>query len=62
MYIHVCRLNRAALNDVDKDARDKHHAQQIDERMYRLDESSIEVSYHDGVEYNDNTCVKTNRL
>jgi len=40
---------------VDVDCRNKQHAQMIDERMHRLGNASIELAYHDGVEYKDDT-------
>jgi len=53
--LDIDRLNRAALNDCDIDGRNKHHAQQIDERMHRLNVETIELALHEGVEYKDNT-------
>lgn len=52
-----CRLDRAAQHKLDVDCRNKQHAQMIDERMHRLTNDSIEVNYHDDIEYKDDTYV-----
>lgn len=49
------RLNRAALHECEKDAKDKHHAQNIDDRMHQLRNSSIGIGYYPGIENVDNT-------
>jgi len=51
------RLDRAAQHKVDVDSRNKQHAQLIDERMHRLNTQSLELAYHDGIEYHDDTSV-----
>ena len=51
------RLNRAALHEMDKDAKDKHHAEHIDDRMYQLRNGSIGIGYFLGIENVDNTLV-----
>jgi len=51
------RLDRAAQHQLDVDCRNKQHAQLVDERMHRLNNQSIELAYHDGVEYHDDTSV-----
>ena len=51
------RLNRAALHEMDKDAKDKHHAEHIDDRMYQLRNGSIGIGYFPGIENVDNTLV-----
>ena len=55
-----CRLDRAAQHKLDVDSRNKQHAQMIDERMHRLNSQSIELAYHDGIEYKDDTWVPNN--
>jgi len=52
-----CRLDRAAQHKLDIDCRNKQHAQLIDERMHRLGTQSIELTYHDDIEYHDDTSV-----
>ena len=52
-----CRLDRAAQHKLDIDGRNKQHAQLIDERMHRLGQQSIELAYHDDIEYKDDTSV-----
>jgi len=49
------KLNRAALHECEKDAKDKHHAQNIDDRMHQLRNSSIGIGYYPGIENVDNT-------
>lgn len=52
-----CRLNRAALHECEKDAKDKHHAQNIDDRMHQMRNSTIGIGYFPGIENVDNTLV-----
>lgn len=49
------RLNRAAQHDLEKDSKDKFHAQNVDDKMYQLRNGSMGVGYHPGVENIDNT-------
>jgi len=49
------KMNRAALHEMDKDAKDKHHAEHIDDRMYQMRNGSIGIGYFPGIENVDNT-------
>jgi tektin-3 len=49
------KLNRAAQHDCERDSKDKHHAQGIDDRMTMLRNTSAGISYHPGIESVDNT-------
>lgn len=49
------KLDRAALHEMTKDQRDKHHAQHLDDRMHQLRNSSDAIGYHPGIENVDNT-------
>ncbi|XP_064634138.1 tektin-3-like isoform X1 [Lineus longissimus] len=49
------KLNRAAQHELEKDAKDKHHAHGLDDRMHSLRNSSMGIGYHPGVEGVDNT-------
>lgn len=48
-------MNRASLHEMDKDARNKHHAENIDDRMFQLRNNSSGIGYFPGVETMDNT-------
>ena len=50
-------MNRAAQHACDKDAKDKHHAQGLDDRMQQLRNSSAGIGFYPGVESVDNTLV-----
>lgn len=49
------KMNRAAQHACDKDAKDKHHAQTVDDRMQQLRNSAGGLGFHPGVENVDNT-------
>ncbi|CAD5112921.1 DgyrCDS2128 [Dimorphilus gyrociliatus] len=49
------KMNRAAQHTCDKDAKDKGHAQHVDDKMYGLRNSSGGIGFHPGVESVDNT-------
>lgn len=49
------KMNRAAQHNCDKDAKDKGHAQHVDDKMYGLRNSSGGIGFHPGVENVDNT-------
>lgn len=48
-------MNRAAQHALEIDAKDKHHAQGLDDRMQQLRNSSAGVGYIPGIENIDNT-------
>lgn len=64
-YLHILshltyfdyRMNRAAQHACDKDAKDKHHAQGLDDRMHQLRNGSQGIGFHPGIENVDNTYV-----
>ena len=49
------RMNHAAQHALEIDAKDKHHAQNLDDRMQQLRNSSAGVGYIHGIENIDNT-------
>ncbi|KAK2187322.1 hypothetical protein NP493_169g01020 [Ridgeia piscesae] len=49
------RMDRAAQHACDKDAKDKHHAQHLDDRMQQLRNTSAGIGFHPGIEGVDNT-------
>lgn len=49
------RMNRAAQKVCEGDAQDKHHSQNLDDRMYQLRNSSSRIGFHPGIENVDNT-------
>ncbi|XP_013384963.1 tektin-3 [Lingula anatina] len=49
------KLDRAALHEMEKDAKDKHHAHHLDDRMHQLRNTSMGIGYHPGIENVDNT-------
>ena len=49
------RMNRAALHACDRDSKDKFHAQNLDDRMQQLRNSSQGIGFHPGIENVDNT-------
>nr|WLD15747.1 tektin 3/5B [Platynereis dumerilii] len=53
-YIQL-KMDRAAQHACDKDAKDKHHAQGLDDRMHQLRNSSNGLGFHPGIENVDNT-------
>lgn len=50
-------MNRAAQHTLEIDAKDKHHAQGLDDRMQQLRNASGCIGYHPGIESIDNTWV-----
>ncbi len=48
-------MNRAAQHACERDAKDKHHSQHLDDRMHGLRNSSGGIGFHPGVETVDNT-------
>ena len=53
--MRVDRMDRAAQHACDKDAKDKHHAQHLDDRMQQLRNTSAGIGFHPGIEGVDNT-------
>jgi len=49
------KMNRAAQHACDKDSKDKFHAQNLDDRMHQLRNSSNGIGFHPGIENVDNT-------
>ncbi|XP_060083434.1 tektin-3-like [Ylistrum balloti] len=53
-YVQL-KMNRAAQHTLEIDAKDKHHAQGLDDRMQQLRNASAGIGYHPGIESIDNT-------
>lgn len=53
LFLH--RMNRAAQRVCEGDAKDKCHAQNLDDRMYQLRNSSSRIGFYPGIENVDNT-------
>lgn len=53
-YVQL-KMNRAAQHAMEIDAKDKHHAQGLDDRMQQLRNSSSGIGYYPGIESIDNT-------
>ncbi|XP_076450523.1 tektin-3-like isoform X1 [Babylonia areolata] len=53
-YVQL-KMNRAAQHALEIDAKDKHHAQGLDDRMQQLRNSSAGIGYIPGIESIDNT-------
>lgn len=49
------KLNRAAQHSLEVDSKDKNHAQNLDDRMQQLRNSSAGIGYSNGIENIDNT-------
>jgi len=49
------KMNRSAQHACDKDCRDKHHAQGLDDRMQQLRNSAASIGFQPGIESVDNT-------
>lgn len=49
------KMNRAAQHALEIDAKDKHHAQGLDDRMQQMRNSSAGIGYYPGIESIDNT-------
>ncbi|XP_064602478.1 tektin-3-like isoform X1 [Liolophura sinensis] len=49
------KLNRAAQHSLEIDSKDKHHAQNLDDRMQQLRNTSAGIGYSQGIENIDNT-------
>ncbi|XP_071121189.1 tektin-3-like isoform X5 [Mytilus edulis] len=49
------KMDRAAQHTLEIDAKDKHHAQGLDDRMQQLRNKSAGIGYHPGIESIDNT-------
>jgi len=50
------RLNRSAQHEMEKDAKDKHSAHMLDDRMHQMRNSTMGIGYHPGIESVDNAC------
>ena len=48
-------MDRAAQHACEKDAKDKFHAQGLDDRMHQLRNQSGVIGFHPGIENIDNT-------
>ena len=57
-----CRMDRAAQHALEIDAKDKHHAQGLDDRMQQMRNGSGGIGYHPGIETIDNTYVPSDLL
>ena len=53
----VCRLNRAALHELEKDTADKFVALNLDQTSKQFRNTSRGIHYQDGIERVDNTSV-----
>ncbi|KAL5007548.1 hypothetical protein ScPMuIL_016354 [Solemya velum] len=53
-YVQL-KMNRASQHALEIDAKDKHHAQTVDDRMQQLRNRSAGIGYHPGIENVDNT-------
>lgn len=53
----ICRMNGTAQRACDADKTDKHHAEDIDDRMQQLRNTSSRLGHYPGVEEFDNTLV-----
>ncbi|XP_048729264.1 tektin-3-like isoform X2 [Ostrea edulis] len=53
-YVQL-KMNRAAQHAMEIDAKDKHHAQGLDDRMQQLRNTSSGIGYYPGIESIDNT-------
>jgi len=53
----VCRMNSMAQRACESDKTDKHHAEEIDDRMQQLRNTSSRLGFYPGVEDFDNTSV-----
>ncbi|XP_067654721.1 tektin-3-like isoform X2 [Haliotis asinina] len=53
-YVQL-KMNRAAQHAMEIDAKDKNHAQNLDDRMQQLRNSSAGIGYYPGIENIDNT-------
>ena len=49
------KMDRAAQHTLEIDAKDKHHAQGLDDKMQQLRNKSAGIGYHPGIESIDNT-------
>jgi tektin-3 len=54
-YYYYLRMDRAAQHTLEIDAKDKHHAQGLDDKMQQLRNKSAGIGYHPGIESIDNT-------
>ena len=50
-------MDRAAQHACERDSKDKHHAQHLDDRMHQLRNSSNGIGFQPGIENVDNTWV-----
>ena len=57
IIVIVCRLNRAALHELEKDTADKFIALNLDQTSRRFQNTSRGIHYQDGIERVDNTSV-----
>jgi len=55
MFDRVCRLNRAALHELEKDTADKFIALNLENTSRRFQNTSRGIHYQDGIERVDNT-------
>ena len=50
-----CRMNRAAQNACERDSKDKNHAENLDDRMHQLRNTSSGLGFYPGIENVNNT-------
>ena len=55
IYTCICRMDRVAQHALEIDAKDKHHAQGLDDRMQSMRNCSAGIGYYPGIEGIDNT-------
>merc|ERR1712121_67249 len=60
-YVQL-KMDRAAQHALEIDAKDKHHAQGLDDRMQQMRNSSAGIGYMPGIENIDNTITIPERL
>jgi len=56
------RMNNTAQRACEADKSDKHHAEELDDRMQQLRNTSSQLGFYPGVEEFDNTSVSTRVL
>ena len=54
------RMDRASQHALEIDAKDKHHAQGLDDRMQSLRNGSADIGFYQGIESIDNTLETLN--
>ena len=55
VFLNDFRMNRAAQHACERDSSDKHHAQNLDDRMQQLRNSSQAIGFQPGIENVDAT-------